>query len=130
MKKLLLLLMMLSLLAFIGCSDDDNPTGEDGGGNNVVVADSTIWSAADNAWISNVDASSHTDSIAFTFADSTAKALDWHMYFKRYYINLNGGDFGTTGDVIGADLGLADFDTISIEDTTGATWLELSLIHI
>jgi hypothetical protein len=128
MKRLLLVLVAIPLLILaVGCSNDDNPT-DSGNGGTVEFTDTTVFLSGSGVWQTTLDASSYDQPAYFTFAvaDSGApKALVavWDMKFQRTNINLNGGaSTSSGGTVVGADLGAIDYDSVTINDTSGAAW--------
>ncbi len=131
MKQLLILFSLLVLvLGTVGCSDDESnpvtppptPTG----------TATTTWNATGEYWSSTVDAADYDDYMHFSFATldtvtgavSKTLADSWDIAFRREVIKLNGGTSTVNnGDVEGADLGLVDYDAVTIDDTTGVTWV-------
>lgn len=131
MKQLLSLFTVLLLLAALtGCSDDKNGVAPpDTSPENT---ETSTWNAANGYWVSNVDASSYTDFTPFSFTtkDTVGSGIPkpmadvWDIAFRRDIVKLNGGSSTTNGgDAVGADLGLLEFDAVTIMDTVGATWL-------
>lgn len=128
MKRWILLALTALALGAVGCSDDDNgPTGPNPPAN---TATST-WDEAGQFWRSTVDASSYTDYIFFSFTDrdtvassASNPAEDWDIAFRREVIKTNGGATTTnSGDVKAVDLGAVAFSAVTLNDTTGKTWV-------
>ncbi|MEW6411174.1 MAG: HmuY family protein [Candidatus Zixiibacteriota bacterium] len=130
MKHLLISLSLLALVfGAVGCSDDDDnpvtPTTPTG-------TATTTWNQTGGYWSSTVDASDYDSYMHFSFTtlDTVTSAVSkpladsWDIAFRREVIKLNGGTSTVNdGDVEGADLGLVDFDAVTIDDTTGAEWV-------
>jgi hypothetical protein len=104
------IILTMVLTIAIGCSDDDKVVGP---GNNDTNDQSVT-----------IDASSYDDYAFFSLTTGTTVAADgdWHMGFRREATKLNGGLSAVNGDVEGADLGVVDYDAVTIDDTAGVTW--------
>ena len=130
MKHLLIVLLAALTLMAAGCSDDDNPSGP-GGTPPVVGMSVTTWNTSGQYWNTQLNATSTTDFVGYSFEAREAvtsgvqkpTATGWDFAFRRYVPKLNGGASTTNGgDVVGADLGVVDFASVTIADTAGATW--------
>ncbi len=129
MKNLLLLMSAAFLLVFVvGCSDDDNPVAPD---DNPQDTETSTCNESGGYWQSLVNGASYDEYGYFSFATrdtvsgGTPKLLanDWDIAFRREAIMLNGGSSADNGgDVEGADLGVVDFDAVTIDDTAGVSW--------
>jgi len=87
------------------------------------------WDIADGHWETNVNGSDYDSFKHFSFADmdttaAGAKAAHgWDIAFRREVVKLNGGSStSNNGEVVGADLGVVDFESITIDDTAGVSW--------
>ncbi len=137
MRPILLIFLGLVTVAFVGCGDDNSPTG----GTTTTSGTTTTWNSTGQYFVTTVDATSSDEFAMFSFAghdtlipvseyddryatDSYATADLWDIAFRREVIKLNGGSSTTNnGDVVGASLGVVNFDTISIADTAGVEWM-------
>ncbi|UCC44910.1 MAG: HmuY family protein, partial [Candidatus Zixiibacteriota bacterium] len=132
MKHLLIMMSAIGLiLGAAGCSsDDDNPVAPS---NNTPSNTATsTWNEQGGYWSTTLNASDYDNFMYFSFGtrDTVTSGVPkvaadiWDIAFRREVVKLNGGSSTeNSGDVAGYDLGVVDFDAVTIDDTTGATWM-------
>ncbi|MFH1686725.1 MAG: HmuY family protein [bacterium] len=108
-QTLFMITVVAMLVVVIGCSDDDNGVTPD---NNTTPGQSFTINASGH------DNYSH---FSFTTGDTVAAGSDWHLAFRREAVKLNGGMSGD-GGVEGCNLQGVAFDSVTMADTTGASW--------
>jgi len=121
----------MGILAAIiaGCSSNNNPVAPPPPPNTAV---SVYVDSSGGFWRSQVDASSYTNFMFFSFAtkDTTSTGVPkvaanyWDVGFRREIIELNSGtSTNDSGDCMGTDLGAVNFFSVSRADTAGKSWM-------
>ncbi|NOY89555.1 MAG: hypothetical protein GXO93_09265 [FCB group bacterium] len=132
MKQFLIVFSVLVLLlGLIGCGSDNNPVTPPSNNQNNTAT--TTWNESGGYWSTTVDASSYDNFMYFSFTtkDTVSSGVPkpaadvWDIAFRREVIKLNGGtSTANGGDVVGVDLGVVPFDSVTIDDTIGVQWVE------
>lgn len=122
MKRLSLFLVLVFGLYLVGCSDDD-PVGSKP--QPAPAAVTSTWNASGGYWTTVLDATSDDGYAKYSFAtQATTNDVTWDIAFERVAIKLNGGAFSEGGGTaVGADLGVVDFDNVTMADTAGQSWV-------
>ncbi|UCE23804.1 MAG: HmuY family protein [Candidatus Zixiibacteriota bacterium] len=133
MKHFLIVFSLLVLvLGVAGCGDDDNNPVAPPANNTPANTATSTWNEAGGYWSTSVNASDHDAFMYFSFStkDTVTSAVakiaadSWDIGLRREVVKLNGGTSTVNnGDVVGVDLGAVSYDDVTIDDTTGVTWV-------
>jgi len=111
--------MTMLLLLVVGCSDDPTSSKEP----TKIPTGISEYSDSLEAWVAVVNGSDYDNYAYFSLSNKDYDDANWDIGFRRTAVILNGGESSTGEDTKGASLGAVSFVDVTIDDTTGVSWI-------